>query len=197
MGFPSFVFRQIFVHPPQLPPILSLKNQAILITGSNAGIRLEAARQCVKLDASILILAVRNVPKGETAKADILKSNPTSRTQVEVWNLDQESIKSVIAFGKRVQRLPRLDVAILNAAVFKFDWSTSPETSFESSLQINHLSTAILTLYLLPVPGQKICWPNDGGKTTKKMRLRFFQLILSTAEMRRRIEFWNIWTLQF
>jgi retinol dehydrogenase-12 len=151
MGFPSFVFRQLFVHHPQLPPTLSLKDETVLIIGSNTGMGLEVARQCVKLDASILILAVRNVPKGETAKADILKSNPTSRTQVEVWNLDQESIKSVIAFGKRVQRLPRLDVAILNAAVFKFDWSTSPETGFEPSLQVNHLSTAPLTLYLLPM----------------------------------------------
>jgi NAD(P)-dependent dehydrogenase (short-subunit alcohol dehydrogenase family) len=151
MGFPSFVFRQIFVHPPQLPPTLSLQGQTILITGSNTGIGLEAARQCVKLEADILILAVRSISKGEAAKTDILKTNPSSHTRVEVWNLDQESIKSVNAFGKRVQTLPRLDVAILNAAVFKFDWSTSPETGFETSLQVNHLSTSLLTLYLLPI----------------------------------------------
>ena len=54
-------------------------------------------------------------------------------------------------FGKRVQGLPRLDVAILNAAIFKFEYSTSSETGFESSLQVNHLSTSLLTLYLLPV----------------------------------------------
>jgi len=151
MGLPSFVFRQLFVHPPQLSTTLSLKDQTVLITGSNTGIGLEAARQCVRLDAAILILAVRSISKGEAAKADILKTNPTSVTQVEVWNLDQESIKSVIAFGERVQGLPRLDVAVLNTAIFKFDWSVAPETNYESSLQVNHLSTALLTLYLMPV----------------------------------------------
>lgn len=150
MGFPSFLYRQLFVGVPQLPSTLSLKDQTILITGSNTGIGLEAARQCVKLDANILILAVRSISKGQAAKADILKSYTTSKTQVEVWDLDQESIKSVTAFGKRVQALPRLDVVILNAAIFKFDWLTSPETGLESSLQVNHISTALLTLYLLP-----------------------------------------------
>jgi retinol dehydrogenase-12 len=75
-------------------------------------------------------------------------------TRVEVWNLNQGFIKSVNAFGKRVQGLPRLGVAILNAAIFKFDWSTSPETGIESSLQGNHLTTALLTLYLLPILGK-------------------------------------------
>jgi retinol dehydrogenase-12 len=130
MGLPSFIFRRLFVHPPQLPTTLSLKGQTILITGSNTGIGLEAARQCVKLDANILILAVRSISKGEAAKADILQTNTASKTQVEVWNLDQESVKSVTAFGKRVQGLPRLDVAILNAAIFKFEYSTSSETGF-------------------------------------------------------------------
>jgi retinol dehydrogenase 12 len=151
MSFPSFIFRQLFFRPAELPPTINLEDQTILITGSNTGIGLEAARQCVKLGSNILILAVRNISKGEAAKADILKTNPAAKTQVEVWKLDQESIKSVIAFGTRVQELPRLDVAILNAAIFKFDWSMPAETDFEASLQVNHLSSALLTLYLLPV----------------------------------------------
>jgi hypothetical protein len=93
----------------------------------------------VKVDANNLIFAVRSIFKGKAAKADILKSNPASKTRVEVWNLNQGFIKSVNAFGKRIQGLPRLGFAILNAEIFKFDWSTSPETSIESSLQGNHL----------------------------------------------------------
>jgi NAD(P)-dependent dehydrogenase (short-subunit alcohol dehydrogenase family) len=132
MGLPSFIsVNSSFIRLPQLPTTLSLKGQTILITGSNTGIGLEAARQCVKLDANILILAVRSISKGEAAKADILQTNTASKTQVEVWNLDQESVKSVTTFGKRVQGLPRLDVVILNAAIFKFEYSTSSETGFE------------------------------------------------------------------
>ncbi|PMD52726.1 uncharacterized protein K444DRAFT_703990 [Hyaloscypha bicolor E] len=154
MSFPSFVFHQLFVRSAQLPPAISPKDQNIPITGSNTGIGLGAARQCVKMDANNLIPAVRNISKGKATKADILKSNSASKTRVEVWNLNQEFIKSVNAFGKRVQGLLRLGVAILNAAIFKFDWPSSPETGFESSLQGNHLSTAPLTLYLLQVLGK-------------------------------------------
>jgi retinol dehydrogenase-12 len=39
---------------------------------------------------------------------------------------------------------------MLNAGVFKFEWTTS-SSGIESSLQVNHLSTALLALLLLPV----------------------------------------------
>lgn len=184
MGYLSFLYRQAFVHPPQIPPTVSLKKQAVLITGANSGIGLEAARQCVGLEAEVVILAVRmympldsypnppgsstqlqihlchpkltskssgSMEKGEVAKAGILKSNPTSKSHVEIWELDMESFDSVLAFGKRSQDLPQLDIAMLNAGTFKFDWSTSPTSGIESSLQVNHLSTALISLLLLPV----------------------------------------------
>jgi retinol dehydrogenase-12 len=118
-GSAELHFPSTFVHSPQIPRTISLKDQTILITGSNTAIGLEVARQYVKLRANFLILAVRNTSKGEAAKADI-KSNPMAITQAEVWNLDQGPFESVIAFRKHVQELPRLDVAILNAALFKF-----------------------------------------------------------------------------
>jgi retinol dehydrogenase-12 len=92
-----------------------------LITGANTGIGQEAARQCVGLDAELVILAVRTTKKGEDAKLSILQSNPTSVSKVEVWQLDMEAFESVLAFGERVQNLPKLDIAILNAGAFKFE----------------------------------------------------------------------------
>jgi len=151
MGFPSFTYRQLFVHPTQIPKTISLKEQVSIIIGANSGIGLEAARQCVPLEAALVIFTVRSLPKGEVAKADVLKTNPTSKTKVEVWHLDMESYDSVLAFGKRAQELPCLDIAMLNAACFKCEFETSPSTGNESSLQVNHLSTALLSLLLLPV----------------------------------------------
>ncbi|KAH8800389.1 putative 3-oxoacyl-reductase [Xylogone sp. PMI_703] len=151
MGFAGYLFRQVFVHPPQLPSYLNLADQTILITGANSGIGLEAARQCVHYNASRLILAVRTLSKGEEAKANILSSNPTSKTIVHVWELDLESFDSVIAFGYQMRSLDRLDVAILNAGNFKFEWTTSATTGNESQLQVNHLSSALLSLLLVPV----------------------------------------------
>jgi NAD(P)-dependent dehydrogenase (short-subunit alcohol dehydrogenase family) len=151
MGYLSFIYRQAFVHPPQIPSNVSLRDQTVLITGSNSGIGLEAARQCVKLSAEVVILAVRTTSKGEAAKADILASNPSSNSQVEIWQLDMESFDSVLAFGERAQSLPRLDIALLNAGIFKFEWTTSPSSGIESSLQVNHICTALLSLLILPV----------------------------------------------
>lgn len=107
MTFAGYLLRQVFVHPPQLPADLNLQGQTILITGANSGIGLEAARQCVRLGGATLILAVRTIAKGEEAKADILKTNPMSKTDVQVWALELESFESVLAFGKRAQDLDR------------------------------------------------------------------------------------------
>jgi retinol dehydrogenase-12 len=62
-----------------------------------------------------------------------------------------ESYDSVLAFGRPAQELPRLDIAMLNAACFKYEFETSPVAGNESSLQVNHLSAAFLSLLLLPV----------------------------------------------
>jgi hypothetical protein len=101
------------------------------------GIGLDNIPQCVKLDAIILIIADRNESKRDAAKADILKFNPASKTQVEVWILDKESIEMVTAFEKRFKGSPRLNFAILNVAVFKFDCS---------GIHIQHSSLAVLTV---------------------------------------------------
>ncbi|KAH8821333.1 hypothetical protein F5884DRAFT_83694 [Xylogone sp. PMI_703] len=57
----------------------------------------------------------------------------------------------MVAFGHRAQFLDRLDVGILNAGNFKFEWATSSTTGNESQLQVNHLSSTLLSLLLVPV----------------------------------------------
>jgi retinol dehydrogenase-12 len=60
-----------------------------------------------------LIIGVRTVSKGEAAKAAILKSNPSSKTDIDVWLLEMESFDSVLAFGKRAQELEgRMNLAL-------------------------------------------------------------------------------------
>lgn len=60
-----------------------------IITGSNSGLGLETARHLVEFQAARVVLAVRNLVAGETAKNDIEKT--TKRTgvvevsNVEVW----------------------------------------------------------------------------------------------------------------
>lgn len=119
----------------------------MLITGANVGLGLEAARHITRLGAERVILGVRNVAAGEAAKEDIEKS--TSRPGVcEVWEIDLASHGSVLAFGDRVAKLPRLHVAILNAAVSTPKFSTAE--GYERTITVNVINTLLLGLLILP-----------------------------------------------
>ena len=147
MGFISFMYRQAMVHPPAPPP-RDLSGQTILVTGSNVGIGLEATRQLMSFKVSRVIMAVRSLAKGEEAKAELLKLSP--KAHVEVWPLDMDSFESITTFGKRAQDLDRLDIVLLNAGVKKREYSQNQSTGHETTIQVNHLATALLSLLLFP-----------------------------------------------
>ena len=86
----------------------------IIITGATSGIGKEAACRFAALGASKVILAARDLNKGEATKA-ALGARLGTADQLEVWQLDMMSFESVVAFAKRANELDHLDVAILNA----------------------------------------------------------------------------------
>ncbi|KAJ5622642.1 Short-chain dehydrogenase/reductase family protein [Penicillium herquei] len=142
---PNFLYSQFLVRPPY--PKGELDGQTILITGANVGLGKEAARHVVRLGAARVILGVRNVKAGEEAKKDIEAS--TNRPGVcEVWEIDLASYKSVVAFGERISTLPRLDSAILNAAVATRNLELAE--GYERTITVNVISTLLLGLLLLP-----------------------------------------------
>ncbi|KAL7270641.1 hypothetical protein RUND412_006643 [Rhizina undulata] len=129
-------------------PDKTFTNQTVVVTGSNTGLGREAALHYVRLGAARVILAVRSLPKGESAKAYIEAT--TSRLDVvEVWKLDMSSFSSVNAFITKARELPRLDQVVLNAGAGLTTWEVT-EDGWEAGLQINALSTALLGLGLLP-----------------------------------------------
>lgn len=147
MGLLSFMYRQLTFKPKPLPSDINLQGQTIIVTGSNTGLGLEAARELVAHNAGRVILGVRSINKGQQAKEELAQIS--SKSIIEVWELDSESFESVTQFGQRAQTLDRLDAALLNAGVSKVEWSQSP-TQHEASIQVNHLATALLSLTLLP-----------------------------------------------
>ncbi|KAJ5266541.1 hypothetical protein N7478_009349 [Penicillium angulare] len=141
----GFLYSQFIFRPAY--PKGTLDGQTILITGANVGLGLEAARHVVRLGASRVILGVRNVKAGEQAKQEIENSN--SRPGVcEVWEVDLASYSSVLAFGDRISKLPRLDSAILNAGLATQTFELAE--GYERTITVNVFGTLLMGLLLLP-----------------------------------------------
>ncbi|EEA23323.1 hypothetical protein TMatcc_002182 [Talaromyces marneffei ATCC 18224] len=148
MGFLGpFLYSQLFVTPEY--PSKSFAGQTIIVTGSNTGLGLEAARHFVRLGAEKVILAVRNLDAGETAKSSIEES--TGRKNIcEVWELDLASYASVQAFAKRASsELDRIDVLLENAGVATKIHFERAE-NHERTITVNVIGTFLLGLLLLP-----------------------------------------------
>ncbi|KAI0532996.1 hypothetical protein GGR58DRAFT_139364 [Xylaria digitata] len=147
----QYFYRQFFGKTPTLTKKdVNLSGKTAIVTGSNTGIGLEVARQLLDLGLSKIVLAVRDVAKGEHARKD-LSAERAGNQEIEVWSLDMGSYWSIIAFSDRVKTLERLDIMILNAGLYKVTESFNSSTGFEESVQVNYLSTALLLTLLLPM----------------------------------------------
>lgn len=141
----KFLYDQLITGLPI--PQTSFSGQTIIVTGSNVGLGLEAARHFARLHAAKVILAVRNLEKGEAAKKSIEES--TQRTGVvEVWQLDLSSYESVKQFVKRAEGLNRLDAIVENAGIATHKYRVSEDN--ESTITTNVVSTFLLALMILP-----------------------------------------------
>lgn len=100
------------------------------------------------MNAEKVILAVRTQSKGEEAKKSI-EETTGRKGVVEVWSLDLSSYDSVIAFVKKAESLPRIDVVVENAGVAisdRFEVTAGNETTITT----NVISTFLLALLILP-----------------------------------------------
>lgn len=148
----AFLKRQLFASPPFLSKTsINLTGKTAIVTGSNAGLGFDCAAQLLDLGLSKLIIAVRSEAKGEAAKQTLLTSRPTGKDDIEVWQLNLESYKSILSFIERAKSLNRLDILVNNAGVSKQSFEINRETSHEQSVQVNYLSLALITILMLPI----------------------------------------------
>ena len=144
--FLDLLYSQLLVTIPSQTS--DFTNQTVIVTGSNTGLGLEAARLLVRLNASKVILAVRTISKGEAAAKSIISTCNVPASRVEVWQLDMSNKDSIVAFAKRAATLDRLDAAILNAGVFNF--KRNDIDGVEAHLAVNVIGATLLELLLLP-----------------------------------------------
>lgn len=128
-----------------------------VVTGANTGIGYEAAVVLAGKGAKVVI-AVRNLDKGEQAVRAIRKVHPGA--DVTVQELDLSSLASVRAAADSLRTgLPRIDLLINNAGVMYPPKQTTAD-GFELQFGTNHLGhfalTGLLLDCLLDVPGSRV-----------------------------------------
>lgn len=127
----------------------SQKGKTILVTGANNGTGFGATRTLTKKDAKV-IMAVRNLEKGNAAVAQILKETPNAK--IELMQLDLADLTSVDKFSKAFAiRNKQLDVLINNAGIALPNERQETKQGFEAHFGTNHLGHFALTGKLLPI----------------------------------------------
>ena len=117
-----------------------------IITGANTGIGYEAAAVLARRGARV-VLAVRNVDKGNDAAARITSASPDAL--VSVQELDLTSLDSIRAAADALRSAhPRIDLLINNAGVMHTPKATTKD-GFELQFGTNHLGHFALTGRLL------------------------------------------------
>lgn len=164
MGFATTIlYSQSFVKPPV--PSSNFSGQTVVVTGATSGLGHEAAKHILRLGASKVILAVRNIAKGEQIAQKMTSALSLSLSIVEVWQLDLGDFASVKQFSKRLNTLDRLDALIQNAGIMTSKFSLVE--GCESQIAVNVISPALLGYLTMPKLQQ------SAAKTGSRGRLAF------------------------
>jgi NAD(P)-dependent dehydrogenase (short-subunit alcohol dehydrogenase family) len=123
------------------------KDKTYIVTGSNQGLGLEAARHLVSLGASKVVLTARDLQAGDEAVKDI-ETTTGIKGVAEVWNLDLADYESVKIFAKKANGLERVDGVIQNAGIALDTWGIAE--GHERNVTVNTYSTLLLGILLLP-----------------------------------------------
>jgi len=125
-----------------------LSGKRVIITGATHGIGFEAAKELAAKGADV-VMAVRNVDKGEKAAENIRSTYPSA--SVTVMNLNLADLGSVKEFASEyAARFDRIDVLINNAGVMMPPYKRTRD-GFELQFGTNHLGHFALTASLLPL----------------------------------------------
>jgi len=143
-----------------------------IVTGANSGIGFETAK-ALALKGATVVMACRNLTKGETAADAIRLAKPAG--SVQVMALDLSSLASVRAFaGEFIRSFDRLDLLINNAGVMALPKRVETADGFEMQFGTNHLGHFALTGLLFGLldrtPGSRVVNVSSGAHRAGRMR---------------------------
>lgn len=124
-----------------------LDGKTVIVTGGNCGIGKETARDMARRGARV-ILACRDIMKGERAAVDIRRT--TGNSNVIVLQCDLASLESIQKFAADLlRREQHIDILINNAGIMMTNADHTTVEGFEMQIGVNHLGHFLLTNLLL------------------------------------------------
>ncbi len=126
--------------------IKNLENKVVLITGANSGIGFEKARLFAK-HGSKVIMGVRSISRGNTAREEILKEFKDS--VIDVLEIDLNDFNSIDAFSEELhKKYDYLDIVVNNAGIMTTPYQPTVQ-GFESQIGVNHMGHFYFTSKVL------------------------------------------------
>jgi protochlorophyllide reductase len=126
--------------------IPNLAGKVVIVTGANSGLGLESSKALAGKGATV-VMAVRNLGKGEQARTEILQAVPGAT--LDLMQLDVGDLASVRACaGAFKAKYSRLDLLLNNAGVMAIPRQETVD-GFEMQLGVNHLGHFALTGLLI------------------------------------------------
>jgi NAD(P)-dependent dehydrogenase (short-subunit alcohol dehydrogenase family) len=144
--------------------IPDLTDNVAIVTGANSGLGYETSLALARKNATV-VLACRNLDKGEQAKQAILEHVPNAK--LEVRSLDLASLASIRRFAEGVSAdYDRLDMLINNAGMIQ-PARRETEDGLELQFGVNHLGhfalTGLVLDKLLSTPDSRVVNVSSGA----------------------------------
>lgn len=125
-----------------------VSDQSLVVVGANVGLGNEAAVHLAQLKPKSLLITSRDEVKCERSKADV--ETRSGMTGIESWPLELSSFDSVRSFVDNFEAKGcTANVLIANAGISTMKYAKTPD-GYETTFQVNYLSTALLSILMLP-----------------------------------------------
>ena len=126
-----------------------LTGRLAIVTGANSGLGLGLTGRLAAAGAEV-VMAVRNLEKGEAARNEVLVAHPGAQLRLE--RIDLASLASVAEFAERLTAQGRpIDILLNNAGVMMPPERETTDDGYELQFESNYLGHYALTARLLPL----------------------------------------------
>lgn len=123
------------------------RGKIIIVTGANSGLGLEAVKALCKKNATV-IMAVRNLDKGEKSLQEVKKEAPSANATL--MQLDLADLNSIASFATAFkEKYAQLNILINNAGLMYPPKREVTTQGFEVQIGTNHFGHFALTGLLL------------------------------------------------